>query len=115
MSTTDQYSAEHIVESVIQILGTKYTERPMEAEIFSDIDATIFEPNDEISQGILADQIVADLERLESRISLSSEDIELFTIETESGEECLYANITFLVDDYETYYEANNVYIGEVA
>ena len=115
LSTTSRYSAEHIVEGVTQILNTKYTERPMEAEIFSDIDASLFEPDNEITKGILADQIVADLRRLENRISLNSDDIELFTVETERGENCLYANIIFRVTDYETYYQASNVLIGEVS
>ena len=115
LSTTNRYSAEHIVESVIQILNTKYTERPMEAEIFSDIDASLFDLNNQMTRDILADQIVADLRRLEKRISLNTRDIELFTVETDDGIEQLYANINFRVVDYMTTYQAANVYIGEVS
>ena len=112
-STTSKYSAEHIIESVVQILSTRYTDRVMEPEIFSEIDTSIFEPNDELTQDILIDQIVTALEELEERITVTAEDIELHT-EEKDGISVLFADITFMVDDYETYYEAKNVAIGEV-
>lgn len=112
LSTTNQYTAEHIIESVRQILGTEYSERVMEAEIYSDVDASVFEPNDELAQEMLAEQIVANLERLEERISVDTSGIDFYTIETDSGEEELYANITFTVEDYQTTYTASNVRIN---
>lgn len=112
LSTTDKYNAQHIMESIQQILNTEYSERPMEMEIYSNVDSTIFEPNDKMTQSILAEEIVDCIERLEERVSLSSDDISFYTITTESGAEELYCNLVVYVHDYEAYYTLNNVRLG---
>lgn len=111
MSSTSQYNARHIEESVTQILNTHYLERPMESEIFSQLDSDIFEPNNEDLQTIMRAQIVEDLRRLEPRIELSGSDI-TFDVEEDGGSELLYANVPFVVVDYETEHTVK-VKVGE--
>lgn len=111
-STTSSIDPTHIAESIKQILGTSRLERAMESDIYSTVDAVLFEPNDESLQQVLKARIVADLERLESRIELGEDDIE-FTVETENGIEFLYATITYKVIKYQTYY-TTTVKVGEI-
>lgn len=115
MSSTDKFSAPHIMESIQQILSTEYSERPMEMEIYSDVDKALFEPNDEIARDFLAEQIAECIERLEDRVSVSPDDIDFFSITTESGVEELYCNMEVYVEDYEAYYTLNNIRLGAVS
>lgn len=114
MSTTSRTDPTHIVESVRQIFGTDYLERPMEGgDVYTSVTMLLFEPNDESLQQVLKSRMVADLERLEQRIECGEDDIE-FIVETDSNEvECLYANITFKIIKYNTFYTAK-VKVGEV-
>ena len=100
MSTTSRTDPTHIAESIQQIFGTNYLERPMEGgEVYTTVTMLLFEPNDEGVQAILRSIIVEDLERLEDRISVSEEDID-FVVEEENGVEYLYVIITYTILKY---------------
>ena len=98
-TTTSKNDSSHIDDSIRQILSTNELERPMETEIYSNIDQVLFEPNDEGVQAILRSIIVEDLERLEDRISVSEENID-FVVEEENGIEYLYVIITYTILKY---------------
>ena len=98
-TTTSKNDSSHIDDSIRQILSTHELERPMETEIYSNIDQVLFEPNDEGVQAILRSIIVEDLDRLEDRISVSEEDID-FVVEEENGIDYLYVIITYTVLKY---------------
>ena len=112
VTTTNNNDSSHIDDSIRQILGTYELERPMETEIFSNLDQALFEPNDEGVQAILRSIIVEDLERLEDRISLSEEDID-FVVEEDNGVEYLYAIITYKVIRYNSTF-TSQFKLGEV-
>ena len=113
MSTTSVNDPTHIVESIKQIFGSHYLERPMEGdEIFTNVATSLFEPNDETMHYVLKSYMVEDLKRLEERIEVDEEDIE-FTVEIEDNIEYLYATITFKVIRYNTFYTAK-IKVGEV-
>lgn len=112
VTTTNKNDSSHIDDSIKQILGTYELERPMETEIFSNLDQALFEPNDEGVQAILKSIIVEDLSRLEDRISVSEEDID-FAIEKHGGVEYLYAIITYKVLQYNTTF-TSQFKLGEV-
>ena len=111
-STTSETDPSHIEESIRQILGTNFLERPMESEIYSTVDSMLFEPNDISLQQVLKARIVSDLERLEERIECEEDDIE-FYVESDSDGEFLYATITYKIIKYNTYY-TTTVKVGEV-
>lgn len=113
MSTTSKSDSSHINDSIAQILGTYESERPMEMDIFSNLDISLFEPNDDGLKEILKSIIVEDLERLEDRISVSEDDID-FSVKTDSdGVNYLYVTITYLVLKYNTY-TTSQFKLGEV-
>ena len=113
MSTTSRTDPTHITESIQQIFNTNFLERPMEAEIYTTVTSLLFEPNDLTLQQVLKSRMVDDLERLEKRIECNEEDIE-FEVETEDDVEYLYANITYKIIRYNTYY-TSKVKVGEVS
>ena len=112
-STTSNTDPTHIAESIQQIFGTNFLERPMESEIYSTVDTLLFEPNDESLQQVLKARMVADLERLEERIEVGEDDIEFF-VDSESNGEFLYATITYKIIRYQTYY-STTVKVGEIS
>lgn len=112
-STTSMTDPTHIAESIKQIFGTNFLERPMEADIYSTVDAILFEPNDVSLQQVLRARMVADLERLEQRIEVAEDDIEFF-VESESSGEFLYATISYKIIKYQTYY-TTTLKVGEVS
>ena len=112
-STTSSTDPTHIAESIRQIFGTRFLERPMESEIYSTVDTILFEPNDESLQQVLKSRMVADLERLEERIEVGEDDIEFF-VQSEAKGEFLYATITYKIIKYQTYY-TTTVKVGEVS
>lgn len=112
MSTTNKLSVPHIEESIQQILSTNFLERVMESDFYSNIQTSLFEPNDESLQQVIKSQIVDAIERLEERVELTENDIS-FSVVTESDGEYLYATINFKVIKYQTWY-TTTVKIGEV-
>lgn len=113
MSTTSRTDPTHIAESIQQILNTYFLERPMEADVYTSVSSYLFEPNDISLQHVLKTRIVDDLERLENRIVCSEDDIE-FEVEVVDNVEYLYANITYKIIRYNTYY-TSKIKIGEVS
>lgn len=114
MSTTSRTDPTHIAESIQQIFGTNYLERPMEGgEVYTTVTMLLFEPNDESLQQVLKMRMVEDLERLEERIECGEDDIE-FIVDTDSnGVEYLFANVTYKIIKYNTYY-TSKIKVGEV-
>ena len=113
MSTTSKNDPTHIAESIQQIFNTNFLERPMEAEIYSNVTSLLFEPNDVALQQVLKSRIVSDLERLEERIECDEDSVE-FEVETEDDVEYLYAYITYKIIKYNTYY-TSKIKVGEVS
>lgn len=113
MSTTSRTDPTHIAESIQQIFNTSYLERPMEAEVYTTVTALLFEPNDIALQQVLKTRIVDDLERLEERIECDEEGIE-FEVEVEDDVEFLYANITYKIIKYNTFF-TSKIKVGEVS
>lgn len=113
MSTTGRNDPTHIAESIQQIFNTSFLERPMESEIYTTATPLLFEPNDLTLQQVLKSRMVSDLERLEERIECSEDDIE-FTVEVdENGIEYLFAQITYKIIKYNTYY-TSKIKVGEI-
>ena len=112
MSTTSRTDPTHIAESIQQIFNTNYLERPMESEIYTTVTSLLFEPNDIALQQVLKSRIVDDLDRLEQRIECDEDGIE-FEVEVEDDVEFLYANITYKIIKYNTYY-TSKIKVGEV-
>lgn len=115
LSTTSRNDPTHIEESIRQIFGTNFLERPMEGgDIYTTASMLLFEPNDESLQRVLKTRMVADLERLEERIECDEDDIE-FVVETDSnGVEYLFANITYRIIKYNTFF-TSKIKVGEVS
>ena len=113
MSTTSKNDPTHIAESIQQIFNTNFLERPMEAEIYSNVTSLLFEPNDVALQQVLKSRIVNDLERLEERIECDEDSVE-FEVETEDDVEYLYAYITYKIIKYNTYY-TSKIKVGEIS
>ena len=112
ISTTSLHDVSHINESIQQILGTNHLERVMEAEIYSDVQTSLFEPNDVSLQQVIKSQICEAIRRLEKRVELEENDIQL-TVETTQEGEFLFAEITYKVIKYQTYY-TTKVKVGEI-
>lgn len=74
-STTSVNNAQHIIEAMTQILGTRPMERCMEYHFKSDVDSDIFEPNDASCHTLISYQVEEALRELEDRISVDSVEI----------------------------------------
>lgn len=97
LSSTSRYEVPHIIESIIQILGTVKKERVMEMTFGSDVMSRLFDPNDEILQNLLRYQILDILLTQEPRILVKEEDIQFIVNDSE-----LFASINFEVISYHT-------------
>lgn len=75
-STTGVSDVQHIVEAITQILCTRPMERCMEYHFKSEIDSSLFEPNDPSIKTLLSYQIEESLTELEDRIKVDSVDFE---------------------------------------
>lgn len=115
MSTTSRTDPTHIEESIQQIFNTNFLERPMEGgDIYTSVSMLLFEPNDESLQAVLKARMVQDLERLEKRVECDEDDIE-FRVDVDSnGVEYLYANITYRIIRYNTFF-TSKIKVGEVS
>lgn len=113
MSTTSRTDPTHIAESIQQIFNTNFLERPMESDVYTRVTALLFEPNDISLQQVLKSRIVSDLERLEKRVKCSEDDIK-FEVEEEDGVAYLYANISYKIIKYNTYYKSK-LKVGELS
>ena len=105
-STTSVSDAQHIIEAMKQILGTRPMERCMEYHFKSDIDSDIFEPNDASCRTLIAYQVKEALTKLEDRISVRSVDIV-------SEGSTINAVIYFTILAYNTVHVAN-IKVGDL-
>ena len=105
-SSTSVSDAQHIIEAMKQILGTRPGERCMEYHFKSDIDSDIFEPNDASSTTLIAYQVKEALQELEDRISVNSVDVV-------SEGSTIYAVINFTILAYNTVH-VSNVKVGDL-
>lgn len=104
-STTSTMDVQHIIEGMTQILCTRPMERCMEYHFKSEIDSSIFEPNDVSIKTLLSYQILEALRELEDRIKVDSVDIVL------EGSSVI-AVITFTVLAYNTTH-TTNIKVGD--
>ena len=104
-STTGVMDVQHIVEAMTQILCTRPMERCMEYHFKSEIDSSVFEPNDASIKTLLAYQVKEALTELEDRIIVDSVDI------TSEGSSVI-AVITYTVLAYNTSH-TTSIKVGE--
>lgn len=107
MSTTSVMDVQHIIEAMTQILLTRPMERCMEYHFKSEIDSSIFEPNDESIETLLSYQITEALGELEDRITVDS-------VEIISEGSTVLAVIRFTVLAYNTSHIAN-IKVGDLS
>ena len=106
-SSTSIYSAQHIIEAMKQILGTRPMERCMEYHFKSDIDSDIFEPNDSSCRTLIAYQVEEALRELEDRIVVNS-------VKVVSEGSTVNAVINFTILAYNTAHVAN-IKVGDLS
>jgi phage baseplate assembly protein W len=109
LSKADINDFTHIDESIEQILGTREGERTMEKYIYSDIDTSIFEPNDDNLAGLIDFQVREALERLETRIELDTVDIFM----GKGGE--IYAFLSYSVPEFNNQSHDLKVRVGDLS
>ena len=68
ISTVTSMDHAHIHESILQILGTRPSERFMNPEFGSHVRDLVFEPNDHVLKGLLRHYIIDAIERWEKRV-----------------------------------------------
>lgn len=107
MSTTDVMDVQHIIEAMTQILLTRPMERCMEYHFKSEIDSSIFEPNNVSIRTLLSYQIMEALRELEDRITVNAVDIE-------SEDSTVIAVIRFTVLAYNKSY-TTNIKVGDLS
>lgn len=105
-STTGVMDVQHIVEAMTQILCTRPMERCMEYHFKSEIDSSLFEPNDVSIKTLLAYQVKQALSELEDRIRVSSVNI------TSEGSSVI-AVISYTVLAYNTSH-TTNIKVGDM-
>lgn len=71
---TVRSDASAVRQSVMNLLYTNFYERPFQPSLGSGILSRLFEPNDEITQFIMADDIRRVLERFEPRVTIQFVD-----------------------------------------
>lgn len=75
MSSIDDTSVAHVVESIQQILLTRPGERSMAFDLYSDVDSEVFAPNDVSSHTLLKYQIRKAVELHEPRVVVHDVDV----------------------------------------
>lgn len=107
MSSTSVTDAQHIIEAMTQILGTRPKERCMEYHFKSEVDTAIFEPNDTSCHTLIAYQVKEALRELEDRIEVNS-------VKVSSVDSSLYVTINFTILAYNTAHVAN-IKVGDLS
>ena len=106
MSTTDMNSVTHINEAIYQILSTHPMERGMEYAFKSEVETSIFEPNDTSTSTLIGYQIREALNELEPRIEVNKVDLQ-------AVDNTIIATIHFKVKMYDTTH-TTSVKVGEL-
>lgn len=104
MSHVDANTLKHIEESIQQILLTKPRERKMEYHFKSDLDTSIYEPNDSSARSLIEYQIKQALSELEDRITVTG-------VTVTSKDSYIYAVIQYKVN---VYIDAQYTYTAKV-
>lgn len=99
MSTTSPSNVAHIVEGMTQLVRTSLYSRIMEPRIFSSVDTTVFQPNDESLKTLLAFEVREALS-LDQRISVSD-------VKVEVSNSTIYASVTFRINGISGLYNAS--------
>lgn len=107
MSSTQVSDVTHIIESMEQIVKTRPMERCMEYHVKSDVDTTIFSPNDASARTLIAYEVETALAELENRIEVQS-------VEVTSDNNFVFATVLFKVLAYDSTYTAQ-LKVGEVS
>lgn len=107
LSTTDISDAQHIIEAMTQILGTRPGERCMEYHFKSEVDSSIFEPNDASCRTLIAYQVKEALRELEDRVTINS-------VKVTSEGTSVIAIISFTVLAYNTAHVAS-IKVGDLS
>ena len=106
-SSTGVSDAQHIIEAMQQILGTRPMDRCMEYHFKADIDSDIFEPNDASCRTLLAYQVEGALRELEDRIRVNS-------VKIVSNGATIEAVINFTVLAYNSVH-TTNIKVGDLS
>lgn len=106
-STTGTMDITHIVESMEQILRTRPLERCMEYQIHSDIDYSMFEPNDASIRTLIEYQAKQALKELEDRIEVQN-------VVAYSEDNAVFVDIDFKVLRYDTVY-SQKIKVGDLS
>lgn len=72
MSSADDKKADHITESLTQLLGTAPKERTMEYSVYCDIPSHLFSLNDIALEKFLESRVREAVNRCESRVDITS-------------------------------------------
>ena len=105
LSSTSVREVPHIIESIKQRLTTSQYERTMEHHIYSEIDTSIFEPNDVSTHTLLQYQIKNALEQ-EDRIKAKK-------VEISQKDNTIFVTITFTVIAYNSTY-TTTIKVGDL-
>lgn len=97
MSGVSSTSAPHIDESIEQILLTLKGERVMEHHFGSELDTSIFEPNEVSAHNLIKYQIVEALTKHEPRITVDKDSIKL---SQEAGSNIIIVDISYILNEY---------------
>ena len=108
MSTTTVSAPDHINESLAQIILTQLKERVMEVNVGSDIHRAVFSPNDPTTHSILRYNIYDAIIRLEPRVQVSEDSIQIKAIEN-----IIYVRVSYIIKEYGTTY-SQILSVGEV-
>ena len=96
----------HLEESIQQILCTTVGERVMEYDFGSTIDSSIFDPNTQPTHNIIKYEAVEALTKLEPRIRVTMDDINIYAEDSN-----VYADVTYEVISYGIT-ATSKIYIG---
>ena len=107
LSTTSPTDAQHIIEAMTQIIGTRPGERCMEYHFKSEVDSNIFDPNDASCRTLIAYQVKEALRELEDRVSIKS-------VKVISEDSSIVAVIHFTVLAYNTAY-VTKIKVGDLS
>lgn len=106
ISTITSMDHAHIHESILQILGTRPSERFMNPEFGSHLKDLVFEPNDSVLKGLLRHYVIDAIERWEKRVYVSDVSFDESPEMTDAN--TILVHISYRVID--TQVEGNLVY-----
>lgn len=94
MSETTGDTIQHTVEALQQLLMTRKLERAMESDVYSDLDTTVFKPNDTSLMSLIQYEI--------EQAALKLKDIEVQGVQFAKAPNALLAIVTLKMLNYGT-------------